>query len=142
MSGDGGLRRFQERMARIPVAAREAVVPALLKGAEEIAQMQRQLAERSRDTGALIESITVTPPGQATPAYSQPGGARVAGEMEAIVTAGNRDVRYPHLVEHGTAEAEAQPFFWPGFRLARKRAAARIKRGIGKAVRDNWGNGA
>ena len=142
MSSDGGLRRFQDRMNRIPIAAREAVGPALLKGAEEIAAAQRMLAERSRDTGALIDSITVTPPGQSTPAYSQPGGSKTAAELEAIVTVGNADVRYPHLVEHGTAEAPAQPFFWPGFRLARKRAAARIKRAIGKGIKDNWGTGA
>ncbi len=101
--------------------------------------MQRQLAPE--DTGALEESITVTPPGQATPEYSQPGGSRVAGELEAIVTAGNEDVRYPHLVEHGTTKTHAQPFFWPGFRLTRKRAANRIKGAISRAVRRNWGSG-
>lgn len=124
-------------MRAIPQAVREAVKPAIVKSADEIADMQRRLAPE--DTGALRDSITVTPPGQATPAYSQPGGSRVASELEAVITAGNSEVRYPHLVEHGTTKAAAQPFFWPGFRLTRKRAATRIKSAVSRAVRKNWG---
>ena len=60
MSDDGGLRRFQARMRAIPKAVREAVQPALVKSADETADLMRRMAEGSRDTGALIESITVT----------------------------------------------------------------------------------
>lgn len=136
MADDGGLSSFQNRMRAIPLAARKAVVPALLKSAEEIAAMQRGLAQSSRDTGALINSITVTGPGTSTPPYSQPGGAMAVPENMAVITAGNKDVRYPHLVEYGTGKAAAKPFFWPGFRLGRKRALNRIKRAIGKAIRE------
>ncbi|PJN95958.1 hypothetical protein CNY89_05420 [Amaricoccus sp. HAR-UPW-R2A-40] len=139
MAQDGGLARFQARMKALPEAVREAVKPALVKGAEEIAALQRSAAEASRDTGDLIDSIAVTGPGGTTPPYSQPGGSKTVGELEAVVTAGNSKVRYAHLVEHGTKKAEAQPFFWPGFRLGRKRATARIKRAISKAVKDSRG---
>ncbi|HEV7335550.1 MAG TPA: HK97-gp10 family putative phage morphogenesis protein [Bosea sp. (in: a-proteobacteria)] len=132
MSGNG-LDRMNRRFAAVLRNVKEVVEPALVKGAEEIAATQRQLAPE--DTGALKDSITVTPPGQTTPAYSQPGGSRTAKDGEALVTVGNVAVRYPHLVEYGTSEAPAQPFFWPGFRLARKRAQDRIKRSIRKAVR-------
>ena len=140
MSDDGGLAKFQARMKAIPQAVREATAPALVKAAEDVAGLMRSMAKGSRDTGALIDSIAVTGPGQSTPPYSQPGGAKVMGEAEAGITVGNSDVRYPHLVEHGTKDAAAQPFFWPAFRLGRKRAAARIKRAMSKAVRDNWGS--
>ncbi len=128
--------RLKRRLAAVPVAVKQAVTPALIKGGEEIAAAQKALAPE--DTGALRDSITVTPPGQATPAYSQPGGSTVAGENEVLVTAGNSEVRYPHLVEFGTAKAPAQPFFWAGFRLTRKRAQNRVKRSIKKAVREAW----
>lgn len=124
-------------MKAIPQAVRQAVVPALTTSGNELVSRMRALAPER--TGDLKESIEATPPGQSTPAYSQPGGSRVAGELEVVVTAGNSDVRYPHLVEYGTADAAAQPFFWPAFRLTRKRAAGRIKRAITKAVRSNWG---
>ncbi|MDW9626493.1 HK97 gp10 family phage protein [Sinorhizobium meliloti] len=139
MATDGGLSRFQQRMRAIPQAVREAVQPDLLAAGEDLAGVMKQLAETSRDTGALIDSIEVTGPGQSTPAYSQPGGAQVAPENTVLVTAGNTDVRYAHLVEHGTTEAEAQPFFWPAVRLSSKRLKSRIKRSISKAVRKEWG---
>lgn len=128
--------RLKRRLAAVPVAVKQTVTPALIKGGEEIAAAQKALAPE--DTGALRDSITVTPPGQATPAYSQPGGSTVAGENEVLITAGNSEVRYPHLVEFGTAKAPAQPFFWAGFRLTQKRAQNRVKRSIKKAVREAW----
>ena len=115
-----------------------AIVPALITSGNELAAFMKRLAEPSRDTGDLIDSIEVTAPGRSTPAYSQPGGSRVATETEVLVTVGNDNVRYPHLVEFGTVDTDAQPFFWPAFRLLKKRLDSRIKRAIGKAVRDGW----
>ncbi|NKM86346.1 HK97 gp10 family phage protein [Rhizobium laguerreae] len=130
------LDRFNRRMAAIPKAVREAVQPALAKSGQDLATMQRILAPR--DTGDLQDSIHVTLPGETTPPYSQPGGSRTAKENEVIVTVGNSDVRYPHLVEYGTVNAAARPFFWPAFRLLKRKLANRIKRSISKAVRENW----
>ncbi len=88
------------------------------------------------ESGALRDSIAVTGPGETTPSYSQPGGSQVAAENQVLVTAGNTAVRYAHLQEYGTAHAPAQPFFWPAYRLFKKRLAGRIKRSISKAVRE------
>jgi HK97 gp10 family phage protein len=131
------LDRLRRRLEAIPEAVKEAVRPALTKSAEELVERMKALAPE--DTGALKESIHVTLPGETTPPYSQPGGSRIAAENEALVTVGNSEVRYPHLVEYGTAAAAAQPFFWPAYRLSKKRIQNRIKRAIGKAVRENWG---
>jgi HK97 gp10 family phage protein len=136
MSG-GGLSSFQKRMRAIPRSVRRAVDPALLQGGYEIADAMEALAPE--DTGDLKGSIAVTPGGQATPPYSAPGGTHIVPENQVAVTAGNSDVRYPHLVEYGTSDAMAQPFFWPGFRLARKKAENRIKRVMRKAIREAKG---
>lgn len=128
------LDKFNRRMAAIPKAVREAVQPALAKSGQDLATMQRVLAPR--DTGDLQKSIAVTLPGETTPPYSQPGGSRTAKENEVLVTVGNDEVRYAHLVEYGTANAPAQPYFWPGFRLMKKKLANRIKRAISKAVKE------
>jgi HK97 gp10 family phage protein len=133
-----GLAETMAAFDRITRAPREAVLPALMKSGNELAAAQKVLAETSRDTGALIDSIEVTAPGQHTPPFSQPGGSRVAGETEVLVTVGNEDVRYAHLVEYGTANADAQPFFWPALRLLRKRLQNRINRAAKKAVKDAW----
>ncbi|OJH45839.1 HK97 gp10 family phage protein [Paracoccus sp. SM22M-07] len=140
MASDGGLSKFQKRMRAIPVAARAAIEPALMKSAGEIADLQRSMAPEK--SGKLKASIAVTGPGEATPPYSQPGGSMTMPFNSASITVGNTDVRYPHLVEYGHkngfngSEVPAHPFFWPGFRLGRKRALSRIKRAIGKAIRE------
>ena len=134
MAEDGGLSSFQKRMRAIPEAARKAVAPALMQSAYEIADIMESLAPE--DSGDLVGSIAVTGPGQQTPPYSQPGGAMTVPENAVAVTAGNTDVRYPHLQEFGTRHHAAQPFFWPGYRIGRKRALARIKRAIKKAIRE------
>lgn len=138
MADDGGLSRFQQRMNAIPKAVRQAVVPAVVKGADELADAMKTLAPV--DTGALRNSIVVTGPNQQTPPYSQPGGSYTTKETEAVVTVGNSDVRYPHLVEYGTNEAQAQPYFWPAVRTRGKRARDRIKRAVRKAIKNNWGS--
>ena len=130
------LDRLSRRLEAIPRHVREAVAPSLLQSGEELANRMRSLAPV--DEGDLKGSIAVTGPGESTPAYSQPGGAMIVPENKVLVTAGNDAVRYPHLVEYGTAEAEAQPFFWVSFRLLRKRLANRTKRAVAKAVREGW----
>lgn len=132
------LARLNKRLEAIPKAVKKAVEPALFKSGNELSDRMKALAESSRDTGDLIDSIEVTPPGGTTPAYSQPGGSQTARENQVLVTVGNRDVRYPHLVEYGTSKAAAQPFFWPAYRLTKKRLTRRIKRAISKAVREAW----
>jgi HK97 gp10 family phage protein len=128
------LLRLERRMAAIPAAVREAVAPAVVKAGERLAATMRQLAPE--DTGALKESIAVTLPGHMTPPYSQPGGMRVAGELEVLVTVGGEEVRYPHLVEYGTSDTDAQPFFWPAVRMDQKTNRNAIRRAAAKAVRD------
>lgn len=132
----GSIEALTARFEAIPQAVRDAVQPALAKSAQELQDRMRYLAPH--DTGALADSIAITLPGETTPAYSQPGGSRTAGPTEVIVTAGNSDVRYAHLQEYGTAESPAHPFFWPAWRLARKRIENRIKRAIAKAAKDEF----
>jgi HK97 gp10 family phage protein len=130
------LARLQARMDAIPKAVKEAVQPALQKSGQELVARMRSLAPV--DEGDLRDSITYTPAGQTTPPHSQPGGSQVVPENAVMVTAGNADVRYAHLVEYGTLKAPAQPYFWPAFRLSHTRITNRIKRAVSKAVRERW----
>ena len=133
---DAQLRRLKARFDAVPVRVQEAALVSLQKSSIELADLMRTLAESSRDTGALIDSIEMTPGDMNTPPFSQPGGSTVVPSNAVMVTAGNEDVRYPHLVEHGTSEAPAQPFFWPAFRMLRNRIKSRTTRDIRKAVRE------
>ena len=136
---DAQIRRLKARFDAVPVRARGAAQVSLLKSGNELADLMRNLAETSRDTGALIDSIAVTPGDQNTPPFSQPGGSTVVPSNAVMVTAGNEEVRYAHLVEHGHSEAAAHPFFWPAFRMLRQRIKTRTARDIRKAVRQGEG---
>lgn len=142
-----GLDKLRRKLKAIPKAAKDEARKAVVLGAEEVAALQRNLAPVV--DGDLKDSIHVTKPGETTPAYSQPGGSRTASPEQAIVTAGNTNVRYAHLVEYGTAQhvngglfagtqhpgATAVPFFWPGYRALRRRVKSRISREINKAIK-------
>lgn len=147
-----GRERLAARMRQMPKRLQAEMQAGVVEGAEELAALQRSMAPKA--SGALARSIRVTGPSESTPAYSQPGGGgRVMGPLQAMVTAGDDDVRYPHLVEYGVAAhinkgqfagtkhpgTTAQPFFWPAYRLLRKRIASRIRRGVSKALRREAG---
>ncbi len=132
------LNRLQRRLEAIPKAVIAAVRPALEKSGGELVGAMKALAETSRDTGDLIGSIEMTTAGNSTPPYSQPGGSKVVPPNAVVITVGNENVRYPHLVEYGTVKAPAQPFFWPAYRLLKRRMKNRIKRSVSKAVREGW----
>ncbi len=131
-----GLKETLAAMERVKLAAKEAAMQRLIKGANDVADIQRRLAPK--DTGALANSITVTPPGGTTPPYSQPGGSRTAGPTEAIVTAGNSEVRYPHILEFGSVKMAPEPYFFTTYRLLRDRLRRKIGRGAKKIARDAW----
>ena len=128
-----GLKSFQDRLLQMPDRVRDAVMPEVIEGAEESAALMRRLAPVL--DGDLVKSVAVTGPGQPTPPYSQPGGSAVVPENAAAITAGNSDVRYPHLVEYGSKHGAAQPFFWPAFRVMRGQVVGKITLAFRAAVR-------
>lgn len=128
-----GLASFQKRLRDMPAQARMHLGDGAVAAAEEVAGTIRALAPV--DEGDLAASVAVTGPGLATPAHSQPGGVMVVPENAAAVTVGNSDVRYPHLVEHGTVKMAAKPYFWPGYRLSKQAAAQKIKAAMRRAIK-------
>lgn len=144
MADDGGLARIQQRLNAIPKRIRERMGVVVVEEANKIAEDMRTLALSSKDTGALIDSITVTGPGEVMPPYSQPGGMTKVAENSAMISAGNEDVRYPHLVEYGHHKpdgslVESKPFFWPAVYLNKRRVSLRLRREVKKSVRKDWG---
>lgn len=141
-----GADRFERRLKRIPASVRTKLDAANRQSAEELAAMQKRLAPRN--TGKLADSIAVTPPGGTPPPYGQGSGSarRRVPETTYVVTVGNEDVRYAHLVEFGTRShpqegrfagtehpgVAPQPFFYPPWRALKKG----MKRRARKAMRD------
>ena len=131
MSRSPQLARFIRRMNAIPVAVRAAVQPALDSSAAELVGTMKRLAPV--EDGALQRTIE-----------AQPGKHELArqvvagGEATTVPVRDGADAEYDYALaqEFGTADMPANPFFFPAFRLLRKRLNNRIKRSIRKAVKD------
>ncbi|HZH10560.1 MAG TPA: HK97-gp10 family putative phage morphogenesis protein [Microvirga sp.] len=144
-----GLKRWEQRLKNIPKTVRARVREAIHQGAAEIVSAQKRLAPVR--TGKLRDSITATIGGQA-PKYSQFGrmGGKGDADLTAVITVGNSEVRYAHLVEFGSAPhiaggrfkgadhpgTTAQPFFYPGYRMVRRRVKSRITRAVNKGIKE------
>lgn len=130
------LEKLRKRLEMIPKAVLEAVKPTLETSGTELVAAMKSMAPV--ESGALRDSITVTPGGQTTPA-SAVGGSKTVPENRIAVTAGNKHVPYAGMVEFGTSHAHAQPFFLPAYRSLRGKVIENLKRAVFDAVHDRGG---
>lgn len=123
---------------------------AIKQGADEIVAAQKRMAPKR--TGRLANSIVASTGGN-LPKYASVGigGGGGAGDpdLTVVISAGNTNVRYAHLVEFGTAPhtvggiyegaqhpgAKPAAFFYPVYRAYKKRVKARITRATKKAAK-------
>ncbi len=128
-----GSAALTKRLNAIPDQILRDLRPALVKGAEDIADTAELLVPE--DEGDLKNTITVTVPGGTTPRYAAGGGSVTARPNQALVTVGSEDVRYGHIKEFGSVTNEATPYMRPAFRLKKAKVMRRIQAAIGKAIR-------
>lgn len=115
-----GIDRLTRRFSRLPAKMKAEVKLALEQSADELVGFQKRLAPV--DDGDLRDSIR-----------KRPGQHELAVE----VAAGDKKTFYVGMVEFGTINAPAQPFFFPAYRSLRKRIKGRTSRAVKKAVRAN-----
>jgi HK97 gp10 family phage protein len=130
-----GLRDVQQRLARLPKAAKAAVGPVLDKSADELVTAQRSLAPVA--DGTLKTSIKWHESGELQRTVEAGGQATTL----PVRNGASATFDYALAQEFGTEKMPAHPFFWPGYRLLRKRIRSRIKRAITKAVKEEFGSG-
>ena len=138
--------RLYSKLAKLAPAASKELEQAAGQSAKEMTSLAQSYVRV--DSGDLRDSIVATPPGGTPPDHSQ--GARKVPKGAWMVTAGNNAVRYPHLVEYGAKAhkaggkfagaahpgAPAQPYFWPSYRLVRRKHRSRATRAINKSIKD------
>lgn len=121
----------------MPRAVEVAARKSLAKGGEEIAETARQFAPYK--SGALHASINwtfgdVNFSGKETAKIrSSPGGATETGNIRVTVFVGEF---YGRFVEFGTVNMDARPFFFPAYRVNKKRVKNRIVRNNRNALKE------
>lgn len=118
------------------MVAREEIQKAIAQSADEIVDLMRRSVPV--DKGDLRASIAWTwgapPKGSSVLATTKRSEAGKAG-LVATIYAGGGEAFHARWVEFGTVNMRAQPFFYPSWRLGKKRATSRITRATTKAAK-------
>lgn len=125
-----GMDQLQRRIERLPNYVQAAVRAELEKQAEALMRIMRAGAPGG-PTGALAASVR------------RENGKH---KLQVVVAAGGPTTTTPYGydyavgVEFGNEHAPAQPFFYPAYRLQRKRIKSAVKRAGVKAIKENLGD--
>lgn len=122
--------RFLRKLAALPKAVRDEVVPALRAGGDEINDLQRRFVPV--EDGELRGTIRNTVNAAELKVTIEAGGAATT---KPVRDGADASYDYSMAAEFGRRGQPAQPFFYPGYRLGKKRAKARISRAMNKAAR-------
>lgn len=115
---EADLARINRRLRRMPRHMKDELRDALEASADELVAMQKRLAPV--ETGALRDSI-----------HWREGDH----ELQIKVGAGSDEVFYAGFVEFGDKDTPAHPYFFPTYRVLRKRIRSRASRAVRKAAR-------
>lgn len=130
-----GLDRLQARWQAIPQKAVANVTAAMEKVAGEIVADMERLAPKGKSR-ELLGSIGWTwgdaPKGTMT--IGSVGGQEY-GALRITFYAGGGKAFYARFQEHGTVKMPANPFFYPVWRIWKKRVRARMSAAFRKALR-------
>lgn len=133
-----GKDKFLRQIGALPAALRAEVRKALEASAEETTDLMKRFVPV--ESGKLRASIGYGFEG--VPAGASKSASRSAkAETGLAVTmyAGGREAFYARYQEFGTQDMVAQPFFYPGYRLGRKRAKARLARAVRAGAKKAFG---
>ena len=138
------MKHFGEKIAALGPAGQAKAEAAIVAGAQDMAAAARALVPHK--TGHLRETIKVELD------HEHHGARVVAGDKSTMVEVRKGSGVYWQLallIEYGVKKHRAgglfkgawipfhkSPFFWPAYRLMRKRVRARIVRNVNQAFRD------
>ena len=135
-----GARRLARKLAAMPKAARAEISAAIEKSADEVVTLQKSFAPKA--TGRLASTIRWRWGG-----VGIGGELRGDAELSAVITAGGRETQveirkgsgvpfdYAVIQEFGAKGSPPQPYFYPGYRLIKRRVRGRISRATNKAAK-------
>ena len=129
-----GLDRLKARFDAIPVAVRAAAMKSMEASADEIVATMKSFAPR--DKGDVVASINWTwgdaPAGTMTIGKV---GDNSFGSLRITIFAGGGKAFHARFQEFGTVNMPAHPFFFPAWRLKKKKFRSSLSRAINKAIR-------
>lgn len=132
-----GREALNRKLRLLPDAFKAVATEILSKAADAIVASMKNLVPV--DQGDLRASIGWTfgdAPKDAT-AFAKSRPIKAAGNMTITIFAGNDTAFYARFVEFGVLKigVSAQPFFYPAWRIHKKRLRSALTRGLNKEAR-------
>ncbi len=126
------VKQFQDLMANLPKKVAEELQDAPFSEGERLADTMRKVVPQGIDhRRELLESIRVEEGRKPLQVFVKAGGPLTTKEVRK-----GSGVSYDYALanEFGTQKMRAQPFFWPTYRLMKKRIRAAIAKKARKAI--------
>ncbi|MGU3495930.1 HK97 gp10 family phage protein [Xanthobacteraceae bacterium A53D] len=149
MASIRGRDRLLKKLKQLPVVARSEIKQALAQSADELVAKQKALASSKRVADSIEQSWGDKP--ASGPTGMLVSGGPVAGDPDLTVwiTAGSWEAYWARWEEFGTAPhkqggfmrgtmhpgTRARPFFFPPFRMMKKKMRSRISRASTRAAK-------
>jgi HK97 gp10 family phage protein len=127
------LARILKKMDRLATAPRDAIRRAIETGAAEVTAMQRHMVQE--DDGDLKGSIRTEDGEHDLQTVIAAGGKATT---RPVRNGADADYDYALANEFGTSDMTARPFFYPAWRLMKRRVVGRVNRVARKAIREVW----
>ncbi|ASE38471.1 HK97-gp10 family putative phage morphogenesis protein [Brevundimonas vesicularis] len=126
----GDRERARAKFRALPKAVRQNVETALEQNAEDLsAAIKRRVPV---EYGDLQKSVTWKKGAASSKSRDQGSDP----DLTVRVVEGDKDAFYAPFVEYGTADAPAQPHFFPTYRSMRRRLKSRLSRAVSKAIKE------
>lgn len=124
---------FKRRLARLPKSVKKATNQAIEQNADEWVRVSRSMAPTDP-----VEGVHLKP--SIRHHVTETGGqvVRAGGEATTRPVIDGQSATYDYALaqEFGTQSMNANPFFWPAYRLLRKKFVSRRSRAMNKAIKD------
>ncbi|MBB3944760.1 HK97 gp10 family phage protein [Rhizobium skierniewicense] len=124
------MAEFKRRLRRLPKTVLKEVNKAIEKDAQEWVNLSQRFVPKDPEDGTpLHDSIRHH--------ETETGGqvVRAGGATTTRPSAGGK-YDYALAAEFGTVKQNAQPFYWPAYRLLKKKFRSRRSRALNKAVKE------
>lgn len=124
---------FKKRLAKLPAVVKREVNAAIEKDAREWVALAYTLAPKDPADGTFlapsIRHYETETGGQVVQAGAEP-------TTKPVKSGQSPEVDYAVLQEFGTEEMRPSPFFWPAYRLLKKKFKSRRQRALSKAFKE------
>lgn len=126
--------RFYAKLRATVPKIKDNLTDANRKSATEMVVMAKSLVPVADEMGGTLRDSIRMSPGRRESSFVVEAGGPTTTKVVQEGADGSYD--YALAQEFGTVEVTAQPYFWPSYRVTKKRHKGRASRALNKAIKE------